>query len=138
MHILEGGDAEITILNESIIKYNLSHIPFPRNPPWTCICFVIKEEEKLIGGIYGHLIMDNILSIDVLFVDKDYRSCGHGSNLIRRIEIEAKNKGAYLAQLDTFDFQGLDFYKKLGYTVFGTLDDCPSPGHQRFYLKKKL
>ncbi len=39
--------------------------------------------------------------------------------------------------LDTFDFQAPDFYKRLGFTEFGRLDDFP-PGHQRFYLHKRL
>jgi hypothetical protein len=39
--------------------------------------------------------------------------------------------------LDTFSFQARGFYEKLGYCVFGTLDDYP-PGHSRFYLTKRL
>jgi hypothetical protein len=39
--------------------------------------------------------------------------------------------------LDTMSFQALDFYLKLGYTVFGRLDDLPE-GHSRIFLKKAL
>jgi hypothetical protein len=39
--------------------------------------------------------------------------------------------------LDTFDFQVKAFYEKLGYELFGILDDCP-PGHRRYFLKKAL
>jgi len=36
-----------------------------------------------------------------------------------------------------FSFQARGFYEKVGYTVFGRLDDCP-PGHSRFYMQKPL
>jgi hypothetical protein len=39
--------------------------------------------------------------------------------------------------LDTFSFQAREFHERLGYTVFGTITDCP-PGHSRFFLKKAL
>ncbi|MGC6728099.1 hypothetical protein ACP0GO_26835, partial [Escherichia coli] len=39
--------------------------------------------------------------------------------------------------LDTYSFQARGFYEKLGYTVFGTIDDFP-PGHQRFFGRKRL
>jgi hypothetical protein len=34
-------------------------------------------------------------------------------------------------------FQALQFYQKLGYTMFGVLDDLPE-GSQRIFLKKDL
>ncbi len=34
-------------------------------------------------------------------------------------------------------FQALPFYQKLGYTVFGQLDDLPI-GHQMYFLQKAL
>jgi hypothetical protein len=41
------------------------------------------------------------------------------------------------ALLDTFDFQALSFYARLGYEVFGRLDDFPK-GHTRFFVAKTL
>jgi len=45
--------------------------------------------------------------------------------------------GCRISHLDTFDFQAKGFYEKLGYTVFGVLEDCPE-GHNRYYMSKKL
>jgi hypothetical protein len=39
--------------------------------------------------------------------------------------------------LDTYSFQARGFYERLGYTVFGTINDYP-PGHSRFFLTKTL
>jgi hypothetical protein len=39
--------------------------------------------------------------------------------------------------VDTYDFQALGFSERLGYAVFGRLDDFPA-GHTRFFLQKSL
>ena len=53
------------------------------------------------------------------------------------MEAEAIRRGCKGAYLDTFSYQARPFYEKLGYEVFGTLDDYPT-GHQRFYMRKRL
>ena len=37
--------------------------------------------------------------------------------------------------LDTFEYQALPFYRKLGYELYGTLDGYP-PGCRQYYLRK--
>jgi GNAT superfamily N-acetyltransferase len=68
---------------------------------------------------------------------KKYRSQHLGSVLLNHVETLAKNNGCYMSHLDTFDFQGKDFYLKHGYQVFGILENCP-PGHKRYYMAKTL
>jgi hypothetical protein len=53
------------------------------------------------------------------------------------MEVEAILRGCHSAFLDTFSYQARPFYEKLGYEVFGTLNDYPR-GHQRFYMQKRL
>jgi hypothetical protein len=60
-----------------------------------------------------------------------------GTILLNKVEEKAKQLGATLSHLDTFDFQAKDFYLKHGYEVFGVLDDCPKD-HKRYYMKKVL
>ena len=79
----------------------------------------------------------NVVYVDILWVNVDYRSKGFGKCLLKELEKIAKDKGVTLIHLDTFDFQAKDFYVKQGYEVFGVLDDCPQ-GHTRYYLKKYL
>ncbi len=49
----------------------------------------------------------------------------------------ARMRGCHSAHLDTHTWQARPFYEKRGYEVFATLDDFP-PGHQKFFLRKKL
>lgn len=44
--------------------------------------------------------------------------------------------GCHSASVDTFSFQGPQFYPRFGYVVFGTLDY--PPGHTRLFFKKRL
>ncbi|GET35341.1 putative N-acetylmannosamine-6-phosphate epimerase superfamily protein [Microseira wollei NIES-4236] len=49
-----------------------------------------------------------------------------------KAESEAKKRGCHHCYLDKFSFQALGFYQKLGYQIFGILQDFP-PGHQRYF-----
>jgi GNAT superfamily N-acetyltransferase len=77
------------------------------------------------------------LSVDVLFVPPALRGSGLGRALMLEAMAVAKARGCSGAMLDTFSFQALGFYQKLGFEVFGTLEHMP-PGHQRFWLKRAL
>jgi hypothetical protein len=59
------------------------------------------------------------------------------TKLVRAMEAEAVGRGCHSAFLDTFSYQARPFYEKLGYEVFGALDDYPR-GLQRFYMRKRL
>ena len=56
---------------------------------------------------------------------------------MRTAEEVARERGCAGIWLDTFSFQARGFYEKLGYTVFGRIDDYP-PGQSRFWLRKHL
>jgi hypothetical protein len=45
--------------------------------------------------------------------------------------------GCRKSWLDTFSFQAPGFYEKNGYVVFGELSEY-SPGHKRYFLRKRL
>jgi hypothetical protein len=49
----------------------------------------------------------------------------------------AARRGCTRAHLDTFSYQARPFYERLGYRVFGVLEDYP-PGHRRCFLEKAL
>jgi GNAT superfamily N-acetyltransferase len=62
---------------------------------------------------------------------------GAGSTLVRLAEVEARSRGCIGSCVITLSFQAVPFYRKLGYTVFGTLADSP-PGHTTIYLHKRF
>ena len=54
-----------------------------------------------------------------------------------RAEEIARQRDCIGMWLDTYSFQARGFYEKLGFTVFGQVDDHP-PGEQRFFLQKRF
>jgi GNAT superfamily N-acetyltransferase len=91
---------------------------------------------QLVGGLAGDTVW-GWLQIKLLWVASDHRGEGHGTKLMAAAEEEARRRGCHHALLDTFDFQARSLYERLGYEVFGTLDDFPR-GHQRFFMRKAL
>jgi GNAT superfamily N-acetyltransferase len=73
----------------------------------------------------------------LVYLPEDLRGAGLGRQLMEQAEQEAIHRGCHIIWLDTFTFQARGFYERLGYTVFGTLEDYP-PGHSRFFLRKNL
>jgi GNAT superfamily N-acetyltransferase len=56
---------------------------------------------------------------------------------MNRAEIFARERGCIGMWLDTFEFQARGFYEKLGFEVFGTIEDHPV-GMNRYFMKKRF
>lgn len=140
MDIFIATTEEAETIDQSIVDFNADKIPYYTNPPWENLHYVLKSKDgALIGGIVSYLMMNNILNVSVIFIDEKHRGKGYGSMLLEKVEQESKKRGAYISQLDTFDFQsGLGFYKKHGYKVFAEIKNNPVMGHIKYYLKKDL
>jgi GNAT superfamily N-acetyltransferase len=129
---------EAGFVDDGIVQYNLSKVPFTQDPPFIQINRVIKDPDgKILAGINSVLYCWKCLYIDILWVSEDFRKEGLGTALLEEVEKSAKEHGCYLIHLDTFDFQAKDFYIKNGFQVFAQLNNCP-PGHIRYYMKKDL
>ena len=136
--IEESTREEYALVDNKIIEYNLSKVPFTQEQSFISINRIIKGlDGDMLAGINSMLYCWNCLYIDVLWVKEEFRKEGYGSVLLNEVEKIAKEKGCKLIHLDTFDFQGKDFYLKHGYEIFGVLDDCPME-HKRYYMKKNI
>jgi GNAT superfamily N-acetyltransferase len=88
----------------------------------------------LVGGLSGRMAWD-WLFVAALWVHRDRRGQGVGRALLSAAESHAASAGCHSVWLDTF--QARDFYEKLGYSVFGALEDYPK-GQTRTFLRKRL
>jgi GNAT superfamily N-acetyltransferase len=126
---------QIQILSDGLVKYNQSKVGATVHRP---LAFFLRDDKgSIIGGVHGNYSEGGWLYISALWVSDQARSNGYGSRLMESAEREAITHGCTNAYLDTFSFQAPEFYKKLGYVVFGELEDFP-PGHKRIFLRKKL
>jgi ribosomal protein S18 acetylase RimI-like enzyme len=89
------------------------------------------------GGVSGYWSSLGWLYINSLWVDEIHRGSGLGRRLMGLIESEAVRRGCKYAYLNTMSFQAPGFYKKLGYTVFGKLDDFPGE-NSLIFMRKTL
>ena len=135
--ILTATKEEAEFIDNKLGEFNRSQVPATQAQTGGLRNYIIKDRETIIAGIASRIYRWGVLYIEVLFVDENHRHKGLGTTLLQKVEQEAKEMGASLAHLDTYDFQALDFYLKHGYEVFGVLDDCPKD-HKRYYLKKRL
>ncbi len=139
VEIYPSSDRDYMQVARAITKFNLAHLPANSSNNMTDLGYIIKDASAgVIGGVYGRLLLGNCLSVDVLWVEPAQRDRDYGTKLMHVIEDAARSLGSKLSIVDTFDFQALEFYKKIGYAVFGVLDDCPCEGNKRYYLKKVL
>ncbi len=121
---------------EPLVEFNHSRIGKPETYRPLVILLSHPGSDEIVGGLYG-VTAFSYLHVDLLFVPESMRGIGIGRQLMTEAEAEAMRRGCHAASLDTFSFQARRFYERLGYSVFGILDDCP-PGHRRFYLTKRL
>jgi len=78
--------------------------------------FYIKDKDEILGGVQGYLIY-GALYVQLLWVSKKLRNQGYGKKLMQEAENFAKERKCKMITLETLDFQGLDFYKKIGFEV---------------------
>ena len=98
--------------------------------------FVALQEDRLIGGAMGYIAY-NWYVLDLFFVEEEQRGNGIGTELIRQIELLAKDKRLTGIRVETWDFQAKDFYTSLGFSLYGELNNCP-PGSTIYFLQKSI
>jgi GNAT superfamily N-acetyltransferase len=94
------------------------------------------DSGEIIGGLWGKTGY-GWLFVEFLTVDASFRNRGLGVQLMIAAEDECVRRGCVGAWLTTFSFQARGFYEKLGYSVFGELEE--SPGENiRIFMRKRL
>jgi ribosomal protein S18 acetylase RimI-like enzyme len=95
-----------------------------------------NEKGRLIGGVIA-IVSYESLFIDDLWIEEESRGQDLGTRLMSLAEEEGCRRGARVAWLDTMSWQARPFYEKLGYRVFGEIEQ----GHgkyRRYFMQKAL
>ncbi len=100
--------------------------------------YAVTSDGTVIGGCLGQVErLWHWLTVDLMWVDRDWAGRGVGSGLLAAAEDEARARGCRWSDVTTFDFQAPDFYRKQGYTEYGVKHDYP-PGHSNHFFRKNL
>ena len=110
--------------------------PFLGNPSYSYFGVFARDDHLSIrAGLIGNCYA-GWLFIALLWVHADFRRCGIGQGLMAEAERHGRDFGCHSAFVDTFSFQGPQFYPKLGYREFARLEYPPE--HERIFFRKKL
>ena len=126
------GDRET--IKRGVDQHNVAVTGLPDYYP---VAFILRDARgETRGGLLGD-IWGGWLHVKYLWVDRPLRHARWASRLVAAAEEYARGRGAGRVFLETFSFQARPLYERLGYEVFGQLDDSP-PGHTQYYLRKTL
>ncbi len=117
-----------------LIAYNISKAGPSNGRP--LVITVRDSSNAIIGGLWGNTGFQWFFT-QLLVVPESLRGHGVGTELMKRAEMEAANRGCHSAWLDTFEFQARGFYERIGYECFAQLPEYPS-GFSRYFMKKSL
>ncbi|MGD6796093.1 GNAT family N-acetyltransferase [Metabacillus indicus] len=133
----ENNQTHKNFVNQKLYEYNAMHFPEDLNGRYEEVNVYLKDESGLVrGGILCEICW-NWLEIHTLMIDEDLRHSGYGSQLLAEAEKIASERDCDFVKVDTLSFQAVDFYKKHGYEVYGTLDGV-GRDFKHHYLKKDL
>ena len=120
-------------INEQLHLFDKAHIKYALEGG---VQIGIEEDGILIGGLNAYMSAFHILYVDTVFVAEAYRRRGIGRKLMEELELRAKKLGINMIRLDTFDWQGYEFYKHLGYEEVGHYYNDADDFHEYFFVKR--
>lgn len=133
-HEGEPSTEDMAIISKGMLAHHASQ-GHPRT--WKTYTIFLRDETNKLFGSVIYTITWNGMRINTLWVDESLRGQGWGRKLMEAAEKDAIKKGCTIAYTDTFAWQAPKFYEKLGYSLYGKLDNYPT-GSSLFYYQKKL
>lgn len=102
------------IIWEGISEHARKMKGFPQGRPFAF--FIRNKNGQIKGGCSGYIYY-GCLYVDLLWVDELLRGKQFGTRLIKDAEKLAQDNNCNFIAVNTMDFEALEFYKKLGFTV---------------------
>ena len=133
MKIIDLNDEQTEEIEKGLEQYDYKHITYSLDGR---ISIGIEENGRLIAGLDACMTAFRILYVSTVFVDAAHRRNGLGRELIAEMEKRAKKLGANTIRLDTFGYQGKDFYLTMGYKQVGFYRNEEDDYEEYFFLKR--
>ncbi|MFF2886408.1 GNAT family N-acetyltransferase [Paenibacillus sp. NPDC057967] len=135
--INEQNSAESkALVRNGLIAFNKDYFPAELSKRYREVNLILIDGDgRTCGGLIGEICW-NWLEIHILYIEEYARRHGCGRKLMQEAERLARMGQCDFIKLDTLSFQALDFYKKLGFEVYGQIDNAG--GYTHYYMKKDL
>lgn len=129
----EPSQADHDIIRAGLRAYNDCYSGHVRD--YREFAVVLRDDKgEAVGGLWANSVL-GWMSIEMLHVPEALRGQNLGTKLMEAAEAHAREAGLVGIWLDTFSFQARPFYEKLGYGVFGTIENFPVGGARHFLCK---
>lgn len=133
MTIIDLTEEQVEDIEERLEDFDESYITYKMDGE---IQIGIEDDGKLVAGLDACITNFKILYVSTVFVDEEYRRKGLGARLMREMEKRAAAMGVNMIRLDTYDWQGKEFYETLGYECVGHYENKEDGFSEYFYLKR--
>lgn len=133
MKIVDLTEEQVEEIEDSLDEYDERYIKYKIDGR---IQIGIEENGRIVAGLDACMTAFKILYVSTVFVDENCRRKGYGKALILEMEKRAKSIGANTIRLDTFNWQGKDFYEAMGYDCVGSYDNTEDGYSEYFFLKR--
>ena len=137
--IIPCAEGDDELIAEKLNTITDSKIDFEDTIEDELVVFKVADSDgNIIAGCNLIINCWRIADLDILWVEERYRRQRIGSALIREAEHTAREKGCRFMTLGTFDFRAKPLYEKLGFTVCGIIENCPTEGHTHYDMIKRI
>lgn len=134
MKIIDLNEDQVAYVEDGLSAFDENYITYKMDGE---IQIGIEEEGRIVAGLDACITAFRILYVSTVFVEESYRRKGYGRYLITEMERRAKEMGVNTIRLDTFSWQGKEFYEALNYQVVGSYEN-PQDGYAEFFFVKRL
>lgn len=131
--IIELTDKQVEDVENRLDEYDKEHNTYELSGS---VRIGVVSDDKLIAGVDACITAFKILYVSTVFVDEDYRTNKIGTLLMKEVESRARTLGANMIRLDTFNWQGRDFYHSLGYEEVGFYENKIDGFSEHFFVKR--
>lgn len=131
--IVDLSDDRIKALENALEEYDRAYITYKISGG---ISIGIMDGETLAAGLDACMTAFRILYVSTVYVDERYRRKGYGRLLMEEMEKRAKRLGANTIRLDTFSWQGKEFYLAMGYEQVGYYQNREDGYEEYFFMKR--
>ncbi len=129
-------EEEVDFVEKALMQQNRLEAPSTQSKEPVKYNLVLKDSRgKVVGGVITTIYRYSMY-VETLWIDEKHRKGGYGTQLMKQAEETARAHGCTMMQLDTFNYQAPEFYRKLGFVQYGELGY--KEGFVRFYLMKEL
>lgn len=131
--IINLSESQVEELENALDAYDKNYITYKISGN---ISIGISHAGTVVAGLDACMTAFKILYVSTVYVDEKYRRKGYGKALIEEMEKRAKELGANTIRLDTFSWQGREFYQAMNYEQVGYYKNDMDNYEEYFFMKR--